>query len=71
MHDQPSKPSPTQFRFLLTGIQGQNYTIQKSTNLSLPNWSFLFVTNAPATSFFVIDPTATNSRAFYCALFGP
>jgi len=68
---QPAKSSPTQFRFQLTGIAGQNYTIQRSTNLSSTNWSVLFVTNAPAASFFVIDPTATNGRTFYRALFGP
>jgi len=68
---QPTKPSSTQFRFLLTGVAGQNYTILKSTNLNSTNWFVLLVTNAPATSFFVLDASATNSRAFYRALSGP
>jgi hypothetical protein len=68
---QPARLSATQFRFLLNGLAGQNYTIQKSTNLSTTNWSVLFITNAPATSIQIIDPAATNSRAFYRALLGP
>jgi hypothetical protein len=65
---QPARLSATQFRFLLTGLAGQYYTIQKSTNLSSTNWSDLLVTNTPA---MVIDSSATNSKAFYRALFGP
>lgn len=65
---QPSRPSATQFRFLLTGLAGQPYTILKSTNLNSTNWSILLVTNAPAV---VIDSAATNSHSFYRALSGP
>jgi hypothetical protein len=68
---QPTKTSATQFRFLVTGIAMQNYIIEKSTNISSTNWSALFVTNAPADSFFVVDPSATNGRAFYRAVLGP
>ena len=39
--------------------------------LSPTNWFSLFVTNAPAASFLVIDPLTTNSSAFYRALVGP
>ena len=68
---QPAKTSSTQFRFLLSGLAGQNYTIQMSTNLNSTNWLSLFITNAPANSFIVIDPVATNPQRFYRALFGP
>lgn len=66
---QPVRLSATQFRFLLSGLAGQHYTIHKSTNLSTTNWSVLLITNnAPAT---IIDASATNSHAFYRALLGP
>jgi hypothetical protein len=68
---EPERVSPTQFRFVLTGLPGQCYTILKSTNLSSANWSVLLVTNAPAESFTVLDPWATNRSAFYRAVTGP
>jgi hypothetical protein len=42
-----------------------------STNLNSTNWLPLFITNAPANSFMVIDPAATNPQRFYRALVGP
>jgi hypothetical protein len=66
---QPTKLSSTQFRFQLSGIAGQNYTVQYSTTLT--DWNTLYVTNAPANSFELIDLTATNAQRFYRVLVGP
>jgi hypothetical protein len=66
---QPAKLSGTQFGFQLSGIAGQNYTVQYSTTLT--NWNTLYVTNAPANSFLLIDFTATNAQRFYRVLVGP
>ena len=66
---QPVKLSGTQFGFQLSGIAGQNYTIQYSTTLT--NWNTLYMTNAPANSFLLIDFTATNAQRFYRVLVGP
>ncbi len=61
-----------QFRMLLTGASNQNYTVQSSTNLSLSNWTSLYVTNSAATnSFIILDSHATNSTRFYRILIGP
>jgi hypothetical protein len=61
--------SNNRFQLLLNGLIGQNYTVQFSTTLT--NWSTLLVTNAPASSFTVIDPTAPGSLGFYRILVGP
>jgi hypothetical protein len=60
-----------QFKVLLNGIAGQNYTFQMTTNLALTNWTTLYVTNAPANSFFLTDPNATNPMRLYRVLIGP
>jgi hypothetical protein len=57
------------FQLLLNGLLGQNYTVQFSTTLT--NWSTLLVTNAPASSFTVIDPTLPGRLGFYRILVGP
>ena len=67
----PSKLLGSQFGFTLAGIAGQNYTIQKSTNLNSTNWTVLYVTNAPGGVFQVMVPLASNGSAFYRVLFGP
>ncbi len=67
----PLKDSEGQFSFLLSGIAGQTYAIQKTTNLASTAWSVLYVTNAPADLFPLVDPTATNGDAFYRAIFIP
>ena len=62
--------SPTdRFQLALSGLVGQNYTVQFSTTLT--NWTTLLITNAPASSFTVIDPTAPGSDGFYRILLGP
>jgi len=66
---QPTKLSSTQFSFQLSGIAGQNYTVQYSTTLT--DWNTLYVTNAPANLFLLIDLTATNAQRFYRVLVGP
>jgi hypothetical protein len=58
-----------QFQLLLSGLAGQNYTVQFSTTLT--NWSTLLVTNAPANSFTVVDPNAPGTKGFYRVLVGP
>jgi hypothetical protein len=61
-----------QFRMLLTGASNQNYTVQSSTNLSLSNWTSLYVTNSAVTnSFILLDSHATNTTRFYRILIGP
>jgi hypothetical protein len=65
----PTRPSGSQFRFLLNGTGGQNYTIQYSVTLT--NWTSLLVTNAPTSSFTVTDSSATNAFRFYRVLVGP
>ena len=61
-----------QFQMRLSGVTGQNYTVQVSTNLSPTNWTLLFVTNSTTTnSFIVTDRNATNGQRFYRALVGP
>src|SRR6266702_8739644 len=58
-----------QFQFVINGLAGQNYTIQYSTTLT--NWNTLYITNAPASLFNVLDLNATGSQRFYRALLGP
>jgi hypothetical protein len=61
-----------QFQIRLTGVTGQNYTVELSTDAGLSNWTTLFITNnATASSFLVTDPNATNKQRFYRALVGP
>lgn len=66
----PAK-SNGQFQFLLSGLSGQNYTIQTSTNLKSTNWSVLLVTNSPMNNFLIFDPNTTNPARFYRVLVGP
>jgi len=59
-----------QFQFRLTGYQGQNYSVQFSTNLS--HWSLLFATNNFETnSFLLTDPAAAGAQRYYRILVGP
>ncbi len=68
----PMHLSNGKFSILLNGVEGQNYTLQMSTNLISGNWTTLFVTNnATTNSFMVTDPNATNSARFYRVLVGP
>ncbi len=66
---QPVRLSSTQFRFQLSGIVGQNYTVQYSTTLT--NWNTLLITNAPANAFLLLDSAATNAHRYYRAKVGP
>ena len=69
----PAKLSSTQFGFQLSGLQGQNYTILASTNVSLPisNWFPVLTTNLSTSPAFIQDNQATNKQRFYRVLFGP
>jgi hypothetical protein len=66
---QPSRPSASQFQFLVQGVAGQNYTIQASSNLI--NWNSFLVTNPPTGVFTVSLGNATNRLGFYRVLVGP
>jgi len=68
---EPERLSPSEFQFLVTGLAGQTYIILKSSDLASTDWSVLLVTNAPASSFTVVDPLATNSSSFYRAVSCP
>ena len=54
------------FQFQVSGLIFQNYTIQYSTTLT--NWNTLYVTNAPAGLFDVVDANASGSQRFYRVL---
>ena len=56
-------------RVLSRSPTGSGNTVQFST--ALTNWSTLLVTNAPASSFTVLDPTAPGRYGFYRVLLGP
>ena len=53
------------FQFQINGVAGQNYTLLMSTNLASTNWMPILVTNAPADTFDIMDPNATNIGRFY------
>ena len=67
----PLHLTSSQFQLLLSGLAGQNYTIQSSTNLGGNDWLVVLATNAPCNSVLIVDPHATNSARFYRALVGP
>ena len=60
-----------QFQFAVSGLAGQNYTIQASTNLKTTNWTSLLVTNPTVNTFIFADPNATNPIRYYRVLLGP
>ena len=57
-----------QFGFQVIGLVNQTYTVQYSTTLS--DWNTLYITNAPASLFNVLDPNASGNQRFYRIL-GP
>jgi hypothetical protein len=58
-----ARPASNQFQFLLNGLVSQSYTVEFSTTLT--NWNTLLTTNAPGSSFQIIDPNATAGYRFY------
>jgi len=59
-----------QFRMMVSGAEGPDYTVQGSTNLR--QWVTLLTTNQPALPFAFVDPSATGyPTRFYRALLGP
>jgi hypothetical protein len=69
---QPVHVSSSQFNFNLYGANGDNYTVQTSTNLATTNWFTLtIVSNLPSSPFLVQDFQATNRVRFYRAFQGP
>jgi len=76
INPRPTLGSPAwhgnQFLMRLTGMTGQNYTVQMATSLTASNWTTLFVTNNLATnSFNVVDPVAADRQRFYRVEVGP
>jgi hypothetical protein len=70
--DLPGAPASGQFQFrLFNATAGQSYTIQFNTNLGSTNWLNLFTTNAPGSSFLILDSGATNTNRVYRALVNP
>jgi hypothetical protein len=67
----PLRLSNTQFQFLLSGLAGQNYTIQSATNLGADDWQVVLETNPPCGTALILDPHATNNSRFYRAVVGP
>ena len=67
--DMAMMAGPNQFIFRVTGIAGQDYTVQSSLDLS--NWTDLFITNAPASSFYLGDSNAADPTRFYRLMESP
>jgi hypothetical protein len=64
--------SSRQFQFLLSGLAGQNYTIQSATSLGTSHyWQVVLTTNIPCNTAVILDPHATNNARFYRAIVGP
>jgi hypothetical protein len=70
---QPARISPTQFRFLLSGATGTNYTVLASTNpaLHLSDWFTLLTTNLSSSPATIQDNQATSQQRFYRVRVGP
>jgi len=76
VNPQPVLSSPSwftnRFQMRLTGVPGQNYTLQMSSNLQPNSWTTLYATNRAGTnSFLLADPNATNGQRSYRILVGP
>jgi hypothetical protein len=67
----PLHLSSSQFQFVLSGLAGQNYTIQSATNLGVNDWLVVLATNLPCDTALILDPHATNNARFYRAVVGP
>jgi len=61
--DLPTMAATNLFTFRVTGVSGQDYTLQSSLDLS--NWADLFTTNAPADVFFWSDTNTFDSQRYY------
>jgi hypothetical protein len=61
--DLPKISGSNQFTFRVTGVSGQDYTLQSSRDLS--NWADIFTTNAPAGVFFLTATNATGPNQNY------
>ena len=59
-----------QFRLLVSGDAGPDYTVQTSTNLR--DWTTLLTRNQPSLPFLLVETDHTNYPArFYRAVLGP
>ena len=70
---QATRVGSSQFNFNLYGANGQNYTLQMSTNLSSTNnWhTVLVISNLPSSPYLLQDDWATNGAGFFRAFQGP
>jgi endonuclease G len=53
------------FSLLVSGAANGTYTVEATTNLVNPQWSALFVTNAPALPFLFTDTNRDSAQKFY------
>ena len=60
--DEAVMGASNQFSFRVTGVSGQSYTAQYTSNLA--TWAELYTTNAPDTTFFITDTNATGHRVY-------
>jgi hypothetical protein len=67
----PVHVSSSVFQFTLNGLAGQNYAIQKTTNLTSGSWVDALATNAPCNTVLIQDTHATNHAGFYRAVVVP
>jgi hypothetical protein len=66
----PTRLSDGQFRFDFSGVPGQNYTLQASSDLF--NWTSLITLNSSNSSYTFTDPAAASTpRRFYRVWAGP
>jgi hypothetical protein len=61
--DLPTRLTPNQFTFRVTGTSGQGYTLQTAPDLT--NWADLFTTNAPANVFHLTATNASGPKRYY------
>jgi hypothetical protein len=61
--DDPAFAALNQFSFTVTGVSGQSYTAQYSSNLA--DWLELYTTNAPDTTFSITDTNAIKGTRMY------
>ena len=59
------------FGFTVSGDSGPDYTVLETTNLTLPAWQSLFISNAPTLPFQWTDTNAGRSQMYYRVLLGP
>ena len=67
----PARLSSSLVQFAVTGVAGEDYRVEASTNLAMGEWFTVLNTNAPCDNFEVTDPAAMTGPRFYRALARP